>query len=174
MDLGRGAGKQLLDCRCQGVCEAERGIDGRGVATGLNGGDELSADASPRRKLGLRETAFQSALADRGSSRHCQDSSRVLGFCLASEETSVVELTMGHTHCGGSHGDRHLGPCCRMRKQQQLEQFVLAAGQYLVADERDGRVQWLAADGVCGRVAVEGVPDDRPEREVHFRRFGCA
>ena len=41
----------------------ERGVDGRRVVSGFDGGDELAADAGPGGELGLGEPAFQPALA---------------------------------------------------------------------------------------------------------------
>ena len=61
-DRGRAVGEELLDGRRQCPREAEGGIDGGGVAPGLDGGHELPADAGAVRQLGLRQPASQSAL----------------------------------------------------------------------------------------------------------------
>lgn len=81
---------------------------------------------------------------------------------------------------GCGRGDRDFGVRRGLRVWQQLELNEpeqccgLDIDGGFGAGEHHHRGFGLAADGVRGGVTDEGVPDDRPEREVHVWWLGDA
>ena len=72
---GRRVAEQLLDRGAEGPREAERPLDGRRVATGLDGRHELPADARTVGELGLGQPECLAQVADRRARSSCMPGS---------------------------------------------------------------------------------------------------